>query len=301
MSVTASTSTDLSLPSPGNAVALQNAVTDREAVLMPVLGLGTGGYLSTNCSQRGGTPVHPNSTTTGVECWDDDAAERYASLWFAAGGRAIDAALEYKDQRGIGRAIQKSGLSRSDIWVTSKVNNPKTFVLANGTDNVYQGTLQAFENITRELQLQYVDLLLTHWPNAGSVNTTAKQYRQENWKALVHILKTGGARAIGVSNYEIQHLEDIEEVLFDGKPILPAVNQMEFHPYYHQDALLAYCRSKNITFDAYSPLGVIDVISTGDKWAPVSVNHSAIRKIAAQHPGYSPAQVVLACETQSCR
>jgi len=148
------------------------------------------------------------------------------------------------------------------------------------------------------LDTPYVDLLLIHWPGqTGSkpINSTdpactgpassPKACRQSTWKAMETIFADGkgAARAIGVSNFEVNHLQDIEEL--DG--LLPSVNQCEFHPFWHPDALLAYCAARGITFNGYSPIGAPDVSVTHGWDLRVHPDIVAI----AKRVNKSPAQV----------
>lgn len=305
-------------PPPRHTVRLHNAVNEsRGAVFMPLVGLGTGGYAGHS---------HPDNITADsrcslplpsiVECWDDITVENHTSAWFKAGGRALDTALSYATQNGVGRALKKSGLAREEVWITSKV--PLGSVYTMKQEDVFAFTLQAFANVTRELDVEYVDLLLTHWPGctggAKCPRDGGRGHRQENWKALNSILRAGGARAIGVSNYEMTHIHDVAETVLPGGEagMLPAVNQVEYHPYYHQDDLVAACRKLNIQFDAYGPLGTPDVVLQGGfgrgeaaghggppqpLWAPTALGNPAVARIAKAH-GSTAAQVIVAWITQ---
>jgi len=149
------------------------------------------------------------------------------------GYRHIDTAAIYKNERGVGKAIKESGISREDIFLTSKVWN---------TDQGYETTLAAFDESLEKLQTNYLDLYLIHWPKGlRSVET---------WKALEEIYKKGRVRAIGISNFLVHHLEDF---LPECK-IMPMVNQYEFHPELMQPDLLEYCRKRGIQPEAWSPI-----------------------------------------------
>lgn len=149
------------------------------------------------------------------------------------GYRSIDTAAIYGNEGGVGRAIQASGVAREDIFLTTKVWNE---------DQRQRRTQAAFEESLQRLATDYVDLYLIHWPVDGC-------YR-ETWRAMEEIYKSGRAKAIGVSNFMQPHLEDI---LADGG-VVPAVNQVEFHPFLLQPDLLQFCQSKNIQIEAWSPL-----------------------------------------------
>ncbi|MED1784928.1 aldo/keto reductase [Brevibacillus fortis] len=153
------------------------------------------------------------------------------------GYRSIDTAAIYKNEEGVGRGIraglQEAGITREDLFVTSKVWN---------ADLGYESTLDAFETSLKKLGLEYLDLYLIHWPVEGKF--------KEAWRALETLYKKGLVKAIGVSNFHIHH---VEELLKDAE-IKPMVNQVEFHPRLSQDELRAYCKEQGIQFEAWSPL-----------------------------------------------
>lgn len=157
-------------------------------------------------------------------------AVRYA---LKIGYRHIDTAWLYGNEGDVGRAILQSGVEREEIFITTKVWN---------SDQGYRSTLAACERSLLRLGLPYVDLYLIHWPVEGQSKDT--------WKAMIQLLKEGKTRAIGVSNYEIFHLQEILKN-FD---VVPSVNQVEFHPFLYQEKLLEFCKNNNIQLAAYSPL-----------------------------------------------
>jgi methylglyoxal/glyoxal reductase len=176
------------------------------------------------------------------------------------GYRHIDTARLYGNETDVGRAVMESGIQREEMFVTTKVWN---------SDQGYDSTLKAFEGSLQRLGLSYVDLYLIHWPVRGKV--------VETWKALTKILKSGKSRAIGVSNYSMGELEETIQT----SDIVPAVNQIEFHPFLYQEALLQFCQNNKIQVEAYSPL------TRGKR-----LNHPTIRRIAKRH-GKTPAQVLI--------
>ncbi len=161
----------------------------------------------------------------------------------AAGYRMIDTAMIYQNEEGTGKAIRESGIPREEIFVTTKLWN---------TDQGYETALKAIDVSLAKLGLSYVDLYLVHWPTAGDVRNGAISInkREETWRAMEEIYKSGKAKAIGVSNYTVRHLEEMKR----HAKITPAVNQVEFHPFLYQKELLEYCNKNNIVLEAYCPL-----------------------------------------------
>ena len=191
-----------------------------------------------------------------------------ADAAFAAGYRSIDTADIYGNEKGVGEAIRASGLAREDLFITTKLWNERQ---AEG----YEASLKAFDKSMQKLGLDYLDLYLIHWPIEGKSVTA--------WKALVKLYQDGRARAIGVSNFSPEQIED----LIQATGIVPAVNQIELHPWRSQKPLLAYCQGKGIQVEAYCPLmrGRLNEVP-------------ALTELAARY-GKSPAQVVLRWELQN--
>jgi diketogulonate reductase-like aldo/keto reductase len=176
------------------------------------------------------------------------------------GYRHIDTARLYGNEKDVGRAVTESGIQREEVFVATKVWN---------SDQGYDLTLKAFEGSLQRLGLYYVDLYLIHWPVRGKV--------VETWKAMAKILNGGKSRAVGVSNYSVSELEETIQT----SDIVPAVNQIEFHPFLYQEHLLQFCQSNKIQVEAYSPL------TRGKR-----LNHPTIRKTAKKY-GKTPAQVFI--------
>ncbi|WP_020619643.1 aldo/keto reductase [Paenibacillus daejeonensis] len=149
------------------------------------------------------------------------------------GYRSIDTAAAYKNEAGVGDGIRNSGVPRDEIFVTTKIFN---------SDQGYEEALAAFENSNQKLGLEYVDLLLIHWPVKGKYKDT--------WRAMEKLYNNGLVRAIGVSNFQVHHLID----LMGSCEVCPMVNQVEFHPLLTQEPLRAYCRENKIQLEAWSPL-----------------------------------------------
>lgn len=157
-----------------------------------------------------------------------------AVLWaLEAGYRHIDTARIYNNEEDAGLAIRESGVPRRDIFVTTKVWND---------DQGYDATLRACDKSLKLLKMDYVDLYLIHWP--------VSDLRNETWKALITLQESGKARAIGVSNFMIRHLDE----LLATTDIVPAVNQIEISPFIQRKPLTEYCRKRGIVVEAYSTL-----------------------------------------------
>jgi len=157
-----------------------------------------------------------------------------AVLWaLEAGYRHIDTARIYNNEEDVGLAIRESGVPRREIFVTTKVWND---------DQGYNLTLRACDKSLERLKMDYVDLYLVHWPVTG--------LRNETWKALIALQESGKARAIGVSNFMIRHLDE----LLATTDIVPAVNQIEISPFIQRQPLTDYCRNRGIVVEAYSTL-----------------------------------------------
>lgn len=186
------------------------------------------------------------------------------------GYRSIDTAFVYKNEEGVGQGIKEglkaTGLSRKDLFITSKVWN---------SDQGYETTLKAYSDSLNRLGLDYLDLYLIHWPVAGKYKDT--------WRALETLYKEKKVRTIGVSNFHIHHLED----LLKDAEIVPAINQVEFHPRLAQIALRQFCKTKEIQFEAWSPLmqgGLFD--------------NAILKEISEKH-GKSVAQVIIRWDLQN--
>ncbi len=147
-----------------------------------------------------------------------------------AGYRHIDTAAIYENEESAGNAIRKSGIPRKEIFVTTKLWNDD-----------HDDVESAFNDSLKKLQIEYVDLYLMHFPVPE---------RNNSWKFLEKVYKSGKARAIGVSNFTISHLKE----LMANAEVIPAVNQVEFHPYLYQKELLNFCNNQGIKIEAYSPL-----------------------------------------------
>ena len=259
------------------SVVLKNAA--RPGMEMPVPGIGTWGY------------VHTPGTGVPGEVWNDTVAEIATGQWLSMGGRRIDGSRGYGDQVGVGKAVKASKIPRSEIFMTSKIGLYG-----------YNETFDRMKEVLSDLQLDYVDLLLIHWPRAPSDSSdpackgdrqTYRECRQSVWKAMEEIYKSGKAHAIGVSNFERNHLEDILVM----NSMVPSVNQVEYQPYWHEDDLVAFCKSHDIVYNSYSPLGAPDWAPDRHNWNGTILQLPLIAKIAKAH-NVTAAQVMLGWQWQ---
>lgn len=199
----------------------------------------------------------------------DEIAPETVQQAIEAGYRLIDTAKIYRNEVGVGKAIANSNVQREDLFITTK--------LWNG-DQGYETTLQAFDESLEKLQLDYLDLYLIHWPTPMYDNYV------DSYKALEKIYQDGRTKAIGVCNFDIEHLQRI----IDECDIIPAVNQVECHPYLQQKELKAFCAEHGIEVQAYSPL------MNGQ----TALEDPVILEIAKQHQK-TPAQIILRWHLQT--
>ena len=198
----------------------------------------------------------------GVFQVSDEETEKAVLEALKAGYRLLDTAAVYGNEAGVGRAIKASGIPREEIFVTTKLWIQR--------ENGYENTKKALEDSLTRLGLDYVDLYLMHQP-FGDVH--------EQWRAMEDLYKAGKARAIGVSNFHMDRLMD----LITCHEIVPAVNQIETHPFYQRDAEIAFHKELGILQQAWAPLaeGKVEIFS------------NPILTQIAQKYGKSVAQVVL--------
>ncbi|MEB2627684.1 aldo/keto reductase [Peribacillus frigoritolerans] len=186
------------------------------------------------------------------------------------GYRSIDTAAIYENEEGVGQGIREglkeAGISREDLFVTSKVWN---------ADLGYESTIAAYEKSLQKLGLEYLDLYLIHWPVEGKY--------KEAWRALETLYKEGKVKAIGVSNFQIHHLKD----LMEDAEVKPMVNQVECHPRLTQKEVQAFCKEQGIQLEAWSPLMQGELL-----------DNDVLQAIATKH-GKSVAQVILRWDLQN--
>lgn len=159
-----------------------------------------------------------------------------------AGYRHFDTAAFYENEENIGEAIKRSGIARSEFFITSKVWKDSAG---------YEATLRSFDESLKKLGTDYLDCYLIHWPRCDVTNDEWKKENCGSWKALEELYEAGRVRVIGVSNFLPHHLMN----LFSCLRIRPMMNQLEFHPGYTQKAAIDFCRKEGIQVEAWSPLG----------------------------------------------
>lgn len=171
-----------------------------------------------------------------------DGAETETAVLEAikAGFRHIDGAAAYGNEKSVGRAIQKSGINREELFITSKLWND---------DKGYESTKAAFYRTLEDLQTDYLDLYLIHWPIAKASRERWQEANLESWRAMEELYKEGKVKAIGVSNFMPHHLEP----LMKEATIMPMVNQIEIHPAMLQQETVDFCRAHNILVEAWAP------------------------------------------------
>ncbi|CAM5790744.1 MULTISPECIES: aldo/keto reductase [Brevibacillus] len=186
------------------------------------------------------------------------------------GYRSVDTAAIYENEAGVGEGIREgmkeARIAREELFITSKVWN---------ADLGYESTIAAYQASLDKLGLDYLDLYLIHWPVAGKY--------KEAWRALETLYKEGRVKAIGVSNFQIHHLED----LMKDAEIKPMVNQVEYHPRLTQKELQAYCQKHGIQLEAWSPLMQGQLL-----------DNPVLQEIATKH-GKSVAQIILRWDLQN--
>ena len=195
----------------------------------------------------------------GVAELSDADTERAVSAALEMGVRLIDTAAVYGNEEAVGRAIAASGIPRAEIFVTTKLAN---------ADQGFQAGQDAFKVSLDKLGLEYVDLYMIHWP-AGDISKYV-----DSWGALIKLHNDGTAKSIGVCNFTDEDLSTIIDLSY----VSPVVNQIELHPLLNQSALRAVHAERGIVTQAYSPLGVGNLLT-----------HPTVQSIAAEY-GKTPAQ-----------
>jgi 2,5-diketo-D-gluconate reductase A len=179
-----------------------------------------------------------------------------------AGYRSVDTAAIYRNEEGVGEAIRSTDVPRGDLFITTKLWND---------DQGYDTTLKAFDASLKRLGLDHVDLYLIHWP------AWKRDAYADTWRAFVKLKEEGRTKSIGVSNFQVTHLQR----LFDETGVVPAVNQIELHPRFQQKALCDFHAEHGIATESWSPLG-----------RGALIDDPTIATLARKH-GKTPAQIII--------
>ena len=198
---------------------------------------------------------------------DGQVAADSVKAALAAGYRHIDTASIYKNEAGVGQGIRESGVPREEIFVTTKIWNNK---------RGYEKTRESVEKSLERLGLDYLDMVLIHWPAAPHRVENWEELNQSTWQALTDLYKEGKIRAIGVSNFKPHHLKALLEA-----EVKPMVNQIELHPGMTQQETVDLCKEHGILLEAWSPLGCGRLL-----------DHPFLAELAAKY-GKSVAQVCI--------
>lgn len=197
------------------------------------------------------TDVYRLGNGVGIPCigfgtWqtpDGDVAVSSVRSAIESGYRHIDTAQAYGNEESVGRGIRESGVPRGELFITTKVGN---------RNHSYDLVMSSFEASMKKLGLEYLDLLLIHWPNPISFRDRWQEANAQTWKAMEELYSAGRIRAIGISNFRPHHID----ALLKTATVAPMVNQIRLCPGNTQDEVVAYCRAHGILLEAYSPLGV---------------------------------------------
>lgn len=178
---------------------------------------------------------------------EGDVAANAVRTALETGYRHIDTAAVYGNERSVGRGIRESGIRREEIFVTSKLWN---------SEHGYETTLRAFDRTLEDLQLDYLDLYLIHWPCPAAFRHEWRERSLATWRAMEKLYRDGKIRAIGLSNF----LEPYLQHILDNCEVPPTVDQIELHPGCNQEGTRALCRRHDLLVEAWSPLGTGKVL-----------------------------------------
>ena len=173
---------------------------------------------------------------------DGDVAVASVKAAIACGYRHIDTAAAYNNEKSVGIAVKESGVKREDLFITSKLANP-----CHG----YDATMRAFDQTLEQLDMQYLDLYLIHWPNPAAFRDHWQEANAGTWRAFEENYNAGRIRALGISNFMPHHIR----ALMQTATVAPAVNQIRLCPGCVDEATVQYCSAHDILLEAYSPLG----------------------------------------------
>lgn len=184
------------------------------------------------------------------------------------GYRYFDTASFYETEEFVGQAVRESGIGRENFFIVSKLWK---------TEMGYEKAKKALDDSLRRLGTDYLDVYLIHWPKPDPYSKDWRELDLETWRALEELYESGKVRAIGLSNFLPHHIENI----LSGCKVKPAVNQLEFHPGYPQEAAVGYCQKKGIIVQGWSPIGRRRVLT-----------EPLVEELAEKY-GVSPAQICL--------
>ncbi|TDN88800.1 diketogulonate reductase-like aldo/keto reductase [Salegentibacter sp. 24] len=182
----------------------------------------------------------PNVGFGTYKATDQEGIEAVSTA-ISSGYSLIDTAAIYGNEEAVGKGIKASGVAREDFCVTTKLWRESLG---------YESTKKEFEKSLKRLDLDYIDLYLIHWPANAKNYTNWQKTNADTWRAMEELQAEGKIKSIGVSNFFQEHLE----ALFQTANIIPAINQIEFHPGYWQQELTEYCKKQNIVVESWSPL-----------------------------------------------
>lgn len=185
-----------------------------------------------------------------------------------AGYRHIDGAAIYGNEKSVGRALKRSGIPREDIFLTSKLWND---------DKGYENTIRAFQQTLEDLQTDYLDLYLIHWPIAKASREHWEEANAESWRAMEELYRAGKIKAIGVSNFKTHHLKP----LLEKAEIKPMVDQIEIHPGHLQEETVSFAKEQGMVVEAWAPFSNGQIFGIPE-----------LEEMASRH-GKSVAQIVL--------
>lgn len=184
-----------------------------------------------------------------------------------AGYKHIDTAAGYGNEHSVGRAVRDSGIPREEIFITSKLGNQ---------DHGYEETLAAFEKTMQNLNMDYLDLYLIHWPNPVKFRSNWQAANAGTWKAFEELYKAGRIKSIGISNFLPHHIDE----LLKTATVKPMVNQIKLCPGETQPEVVKHCRNHDILLEAYSPLGTGQIFEVSDMKALAEKYNKSIAQIA---------------------
>ena len=186
--------------------------------------------------------IHMPGIVCGTWTYDNNTAYNAVMDALEAGYRAIDTASYYGNETGVGRAVREYGIPRNELFLQSKVWR---------TEFGYNKAKQSIMASLERLGLDYIDLMLIHWPQVKTESTNWKENNASTWSAFEELYRKGIIKAIGVSNFFTTHLEELNK----RATIEPMVDQIEFHPGFIMKDVIHYCKAHNILVQAWSPFG----------------------------------------------